>query len=332
MSAQPPSWAGGLRRHSLPRPRLRPRRLRLLGAGPADLPRAGPDRAAVLCGRLRRRGRQRGRRPLRRGRPRVRHLAARRSAAAAFDVAEMFSVLRSRSGWSYPPLHVGVVVAPDWLLHTEPPPARGWSASTTGRSASGSPASGGTGGSMPATDAIRVLAKPRPFSAERADLCRAGRADPGRDRRRRHPRSGLARPRRRADRRRADRAPRVGGVPAAAGRLRRRSHRPARPERLADRRHDRHCRPRHHRLGADLRRPDRAGDRHEFGLGRRHRRRRRCGGLDRRHLRPQRPGAAAGPGGEQGLRQGQAGLGHRRRAQPRRPVGQGAVPARAASG
>jgi cell wall-associated NlpC family hydrolase len=37
----------------------------------------------------------------------------------ALDVAEMFSVLRSRSGWSYPPLHVGVVAAPGWLIHTE---------------------------------------------------------------------------------------------------------------------------------------------------------------------------------------------------------------------
>ncbi|HYN39463.1 MAG TPA: NlpC/P60 family protein [Rhodospirillales bacterium] len=36
-----------------------------------------------------------------------------------FDVAEMFSVLRSRRGWSYPPLHVGVVVGNGWLIHTE---------------------------------------------------------------------------------------------------------------------------------------------------------------------------------------------------------------------
>ncbi|HYN37894.1 MAG TPA: NlpC/P60 family protein [Rhodospirillales bacterium] len=37
----------------------------------------------------------------------------------AFDVAEMLSVLRSRSGWSYPSLHVGVAPAPGWLIHTE---------------------------------------------------------------------------------------------------------------------------------------------------------------------------------------------------------------------
>jgi hypothetical protein len=36
-----------------------------------------------------------------------------------FDVAEMLSVLRARGGWSYPPLHVGVVVTAGWLLHTE---------------------------------------------------------------------------------------------------------------------------------------------------------------------------------------------------------------------
>ncbi len=37
----------------------------------------------------------------------------------AFDVVEMLSVLRARNGWSYPPLHVGVLVAADWLIHTE---------------------------------------------------------------------------------------------------------------------------------------------------------------------------------------------------------------------
>jgi hypothetical protein len=36
-----------------------------------------------------------------------------------FDLAEMFSVLRARNGFAYPPLHVGVVIAPGWLLHTE---------------------------------------------------------------------------------------------------------------------------------------------------------------------------------------------------------------------
>jgi hypothetical protein len=39
--------------------------------------------------------------------------------AQPLDIAEMLSLLRSRRGWSYPPLHVGVVLALGWLLHTE---------------------------------------------------------------------------------------------------------------------------------------------------------------------------------------------------------------------
>ena len=37
----------------------------------------------------------------------------------AFDVAEMWSVLRCRNGFDCRPLHVGALVDQDWLIHTE---------------------------------------------------------------------------------------------------------------------------------------------------------------------------------------------------------------------
>lgn len=40
-------------------------------------------------------------------------------APGAFDVVEMWSVLRCRNGFDCRPLHVGVLVDPDWLIHTE---------------------------------------------------------------------------------------------------------------------------------------------------------------------------------------------------------------------
>jgi cell wall-associated NlpC family hydrolase len=35
------------------------------------------------------------------------------------DVVEMLSVVRSRRGWRFTPLHVGLVAGNGWLLHTE---------------------------------------------------------------------------------------------------------------------------------------------------------------------------------------------------------------------
>ncbi len=40
-------------------------------------------------------------------------------APRAFDVVEMYSLLRCRNGFDCRPLHVGVLVDPDWLIHTE---------------------------------------------------------------------------------------------------------------------------------------------------------------------------------------------------------------------
>jgi hypothetical protein len=37
----------------------------------------------------------------------------------AFDVVEMLTPTRTETGWDFPPLHVGVVVAAGWLLHIE---------------------------------------------------------------------------------------------------------------------------------------------------------------------------------------------------------------------
>lgn len=36
-----------------------------------------------------------------------------------FDVVEMSGAARTDSGWTFGPLHVGIVVAAGWLLHTE---------------------------------------------------------------------------------------------------------------------------------------------------------------------------------------------------------------------
>jgi hypothetical protein len=36
-----------------------------------------------------------------------------------FDVVELVAAVRGPDGWIYAPLHVGVVVAPGWLLHVE---------------------------------------------------------------------------------------------------------------------------------------------------------------------------------------------------------------------
>jgi hypothetical protein len=35
------------------------------------------------------------------------------------DVVEMVTAARGEHGWEFPPLHVGVVVAPGWLIHVE---------------------------------------------------------------------------------------------------------------------------------------------------------------------------------------------------------------------
>jgi cell wall-associated NlpC family hydrolase len=37
----------------------------------------------------------------------------------ALDAAEMVLPTRGETGWQFPPLHVGIVVAPGWLLHIE---------------------------------------------------------------------------------------------------------------------------------------------------------------------------------------------------------------------
>jgi cell wall-associated NlpC family hydrolase len=37
----------------------------------------------------------------------------------AFDAVEMVMPIRTESGWDFPPLHVGLVVAAGWLIHVE---------------------------------------------------------------------------------------------------------------------------------------------------------------------------------------------------------------------
>ncbi len=37
----------------------------------------------------------------------------------AFDAVEMVMPIRTETGWDFPPLHVGLVVAAGWLIHVE---------------------------------------------------------------------------------------------------------------------------------------------------------------------------------------------------------------------
>jgi hypothetical protein len=37
----------------------------------------------------------------------------------AFDAVEMVTPIRTETGWDFPPLHVGLVVAAGWLIHVE---------------------------------------------------------------------------------------------------------------------------------------------------------------------------------------------------------------------
>jgi hypothetical protein len=40
-------------------------------------------------------------------------------AEGCFDVAEMAMATHTETGWDFPPLHVGLVVAAGWLIHVE---------------------------------------------------------------------------------------------------------------------------------------------------------------------------------------------------------------------
>jgi hypothetical protein len=37
----------------------------------------------------------------------------------AFDAIEMTTAIHGDRGWEFPPLHVGLVVVPGWLIHVE---------------------------------------------------------------------------------------------------------------------------------------------------------------------------------------------------------------------